>query len=613
MPITFYNNWRLEVLEAVHSWPNRYVVSGASSGNGIYAPTIGSVQFISGTAWLLDAQHQPPGGDWTSSPMRQEVVLGQEHVNLHLIVGAEDPLPTEDYRDIRLSCIFLGGQMIEVPYRPFAVRTSDLMQMPDGIFEARLGTYYMGVRVRNRWGMPFTSNNVVDITPENRIALAQQGIQVLDDWSQEELDALGQERTPQGMVVGTLLPGQSRTIYFKVNVSNARSEKYTVEFICRNTAGMADPDHFGRKATQQIFVSKIEYDSANNDYIFDAPQGTLYLHIDEVAIDEQALRRSLRKARKAKQQGSQKLEDKKPDPQQLKKLLEALLRGEDIDLCEIQRLLSCYCLPDNKDGSNRPGAIDPYYLIFTKMRVRIVPKVPYGGQFGDIPYDDPWWKLLLALIAAILALIGALEEAAQSAYEDEDLVIGRLHDFERHQLDAALCKINTSRELSFAKMLDAQWDEDNQVPVEGDLGGVISLSGDFMTEAEIEELLAESEETGDLSILRVFKSGARTGTTFAQIAEWISWQRCDLEQGDCDNAPEEITRFDDPDRPNLRFEVAEGEDESNLISNKGDSGSVWVHFDSKRPVALNHSGNPNNNTAIGTLLDYIADRFGITF
>lgn len=297
-------------------------------------------------------------------------------------------------------------------------------------------------------------------------------------------------------------------------------------------------------------------------------------------------------------------------------MLKRLLAGdEDVDLCEVQRLLACCCLGDGESGRGL-DRLDPYYLIFTKFGLRIVPKAPYGGQFGEIPFDDPWWKLLLALIAAILALIGALEESAQAAYEDEDLVIGTLHDSKRHELDAALCKIDTSRELSFLRVLDAQSDEDNTTPVEdGNLNGAVTISSDFMTEEEITDLMAEAEESEDLSLLRVFKSGARTGTTFAQISDWSNpWERCDLRpEDDCDDAPEEITRFDDEDRPTLRFEAAEGEDPTNLISNRGDSGSVWVHFDSKRPIALNHSGDPDANTATGSLLQYIVDRFEISF
>ena len=614
MPITLYNNWRIEVLEAVHSWPNRYVISGATLGDGTFDPIVNNVQLVDGAAWVLDAQHLPPGGEWTSSDMQQEVVTGKEHVFLHLLVGAEDPLPTEDFRDIRFSCIFTGGRMIDIPYRPFAVRTSDLMQMPDGLFEARLGTYYMGVRIKNQWGMPFTASNVVDITPENRVALAEQGVQVLDDWSEEELNMLGQVHTEQGMVIGPLLPGRSRTVYFKVDVANARADKQTVEFICRNIDGMSDPENIGRKATQHIFISKIEYDSDNNDYIIDMPQGKLSLHVDEVAIDESGLRNSLRKAREEEGQGPNKPE--KHDAEALREQLLRLLRGQHVDLCEIQRLLSCYCLSGDKNDAGR-AAIDPYYLIFTKLGIRIEPKAPFSGQFGEIPYDDPWWKVPLALIAALLALLGGSEEAAQSAYEDEDLVIGKLHDFEKHQLDAALCKLDTSRELRFLNVLDAQSDEENQVPVEQDnLDGFVSISGNYMTEEEICILIAEAEETGDMGPLRVFKSGARTGTTFAQIADWSGgWCRCDVpREAECDDPACEVkVRFDDPERSTLFFRVAEGEDENNLISNRGDSGSVWIHFDTKRPIALNHSGKRDANTATGSLIQYVAERFNITF
>lgn len=617
MPINLYNKWRLEVLEAIHSWENRYVISGASIGNGTYDPVVGNVQQIDGNAWQIDAQHQPPNENWVSSPMKQEVVTGMEHVNLHLIIGAEDPLPVEDYKDIRLSAIFLGGKMIEVPYRPYAVRIADLEQMPDGIFEAKLGQYYMGVRVKNIWGIPFTSDNVFDISEESRADLFQKGIQILDSWTQEELDVLGQEVTSQGIKIGHLIPEQSRTIYFKIDVTNAQAKKYEVEFICRNIKGMTDPNHSGRKTSQQIFISRMEYDSTTNSYHFDLPQGRMVLGIDKVAIDEKGYKESVKAAK-----NKCKKENQKPDVKELRAMLKSLLSGKDIDICEVQRLLSCYC-HSSDDGRNPKDLFcyNPYYLILTKMNLKIFPKAPYSGQFGSIPYDDPWWKVLLAIIAAILALLGGAEEGAQAAYEDEDLIIGKLDDFERHQLDAALCRIDTSRELKFRTVLDAQSDEDNVIPVIDDnLDGLIEISSDFLTKDEIDNLIMEAEESGDMSGLKVFKSGAKTGTTIAQIGEWVSpWQRCDLDEAekeldpDCSEHPEKITRFDDEDRPTLRFEVMEGGDANSLISNRGDSGSVWVHFDSKRPVALNHSGNRDNNTAIGSLLEFVADHFNITF
>jgi hypothetical protein len=596
MSITLFGNWRLEVLEAIHTLPNRYVISGASAGNGTFDPVVGTVLLVDGVSWQLEAQYRPLGEDWQPSIMNQEVVLGQDYVNMHLILGSEDPLPPEDFKDIRFSAIFLGGHMIDVPYRPYAVRTSDLGQMPDGIFEAKLGIYYMGVRVRNIWGLPFKYDHVVDITPESRAALLQGGIQVLDSWTTEELEMLGQQVTNHGVALGPNIPGQSKTIFFKVDVTHALSRKHEVEFICRNTAGMADPNHQGRKAKQVIFVSRTIYDAQKNEFIIDVPEGTARIHINQVTLDENGLKKSVKKAKKNLPR------TKSADLKKLKEILSSLLEGRNVDPCEIQRVLSCYCSSSGKDYS--PYYYDPYYLIFTQFSARVIPRLPYSGQSGPIPYEDPLWKVLFAILAALLALLGGAEEAAQSAYEDEDLIIGTLHDYERHQLDAALCRIDTSRELKFRTVLDAQSNEDNQVTVEPDnLNGTVSISGDILSREEIEDLMYDAEETGNLDLIRVFKSGERTGLTFAQIEDWPDgWVRQD-----------DQTRFDDEDRPTLRFGVVEGSDPANLVSNKGDSGSVWVHFDSKRPIALNHSGNPDANTATGSLLEFIVDRFGITF
>ncbi|MBT2419295.1 hypothetical protein J7F01_32495 [Streptomyces sp. ISL-22] len=49
------------------------------------------------------------------------------------------------------------------------------------------------------------------------------------------------------------------------------------------------------------------------------------------------------------------------------------------------------------------------------------------------------------------------------------------------------------------------------------------------------------------------------------------------------------------------------------VSREGDSGSVWVHSASLRPIALHHSGNVNDdNGGIASLLEDVQARLGIT-
>lgn len=593
MPLRLFGPWRLRVTEAVHNWDNRFVVSEADVGNGTYPPDIGTTVHVDGASWVLDAQHQPPGEGWQSSEMIFEP-SDPEQVAIRASIGAEDPLPTEDFNDIRWEGVFLGDQIFEVPYRPWAVRTSDLFQMPDGVFEASLGTYYMGVRVTNRWGMAFDDSHVLDISSDSRATLASQGVRVVDEWSDEELAALGQRRSGTGMIIGSLAPGESRTLFFKVDVSEAPPKKHAVEFVCLNVDGTADPHHPARRVQRSIYVSRTRYDVESGEMVFDARQGSLRLKLHEVVYDRKGYRRNRRRLRAAASttEGRAKLEE-------LREKLRALLDGDRIDPCEIWRLLSCYCICD-EDGRRKP-LFEPFYVVPTRFEATVVPRFPYGGQYGPLLYDDPWWKLALAVLALVLLIAGALEESGQSAYEDEDFVIGTLFDSQRHHLDAALCLLDTSRSLAFRTVLDAQSDEDNQDPVIALDGDVDDIEFDVMTQQEVENLLVDAANTGNTDQLRVFKSGARTGLTFAELSRFSgTWVRSD------DN-----TRFDDPARPTVEFVEAAGLEPDDQISDPGDSGSVWVHLDSRRIIALNHSG--NDTTAFGTLMAHVVDAFDVSF
>jgi len=233
MAIQLHGRWTLQITKAIHSWENRFRVADAAIGNGTYPPTVGLSLLADGAAWSLIAEYRENNAaPWKPSDMM--IDPAPERVDILAVIGAEDPLPKRDFEDIRWEARYQGGTMLEVPYRPAAVRTTDLFQMPDGIFETSLGTYYMAVRVVNRWGLPFTADHVLDITPASRAALAARGIQVIDAWSAAELASLGQTQAGGGMVLGPLTPGAGRTLFFKIDVRDAAPRKHEVEFICWN-------------------------------------------------------------------------------------------------------------------------------------------------------------------------------------------------------------------------------------------------------------------------------------------------------------------------------------------------------------------------------------------
>lgn len=49
------------------------------------------------------------------------------------------------------------------------------------------------------------------------------------------------------------------------------------------------------------------------------------------------------------------------------------------------------------------GGFLPHHVV-----VGVLPNPPYAGQYGDLPFQDPWWKLVLCMIALILAAASAI-------------------------------------------------------------------------------------------------------------------------------------------------------------------------------------------------------------
>lgn len=599
MSIQLFGRWNLKVTKAIHNWENRFVVQGATSGSGTYPPTVGLEVTADGAGWLLTAEYRESNAEpWKPSEMK--IQTGPERVAIRALIGAEDPLPTHDFEDIEWEAAYLGGTMLEIPYRPYAVRTDDLFQMPDGIFETALGTYYMAVRVVNRWGLPFTEDNVLDITAASRAGLAMRGVKVIDAWSQAELAALGQAQKGTGIILGPLVPGAARTIYFKVDVSAAAPRKHEVEFVCRNMSGMADANHPARRVRKKIFVSRTALDPATGEVVSEVQEGTLRFKLREFAFDRKNARASRRRCPPPKRrQPNSGVRDR------LRQTLRDLLDGKAIDPCVIQEILACYCShapgdgdaeqPDPRRPSDGRFCYEPFYIFPTRFSYSVVPRVPFDGQYGPIPFDDPWWKALLIIIALLLLLAAALSEATDVAYHDEDLIIGHLGRFQRTDLDAALCVLDTDRDTSFLQVLDAQSNEDNQ-NFENALDEQITVTNQIMPKAEVINLL--SDPATPMEQLRVFKSGATTGLTHGLMTGFTT-------------AP--FTRESDGTQFNIS-QLSIGPDAmfNENVSMPGDSGSIWVHRATGRPVALHHSGRDNPDRATASFLEDVATQLNIT-
>lgn len=103
MAITMQGAWTIRVTTKNAAFAQRFVVSGAATGNGVYTGTVGTSVFVSGAQWSIDIQHQPTGQPWRSSAQR----IGFPTIAGGLLgfdIRSNDSGPDQDYDDLILRC-----------------------------------------------------------------------------------------------------------------------------------------------------------------------------------------------------------------------------------------------------------------------------------------------------------------------------------------------------------------------------------------------------------------------------------------------------------------------------------------------------------------------------
>ena len=152
--------------------------------------------------------------------------------------------------------------------------------------------------------------------------------------------------------------GAAMLLMWDANFQHAAPGKRLVSFVAR-----AD-GHTPRRSIQQIFVSQTRFDSATSTYTCAIEEGTLTL---------------------SKPQGH---------------LPGKTWGGSD----------------DGKQCRCPPG-LGP--VVPTGMTLVWTPNPAYAGVHGDLPFSDPWWKVLaiiIALIAALVAIIAAATGSGQASF-----------------------------------------------------------------------------------------------------------------------------------------------------------------------------------------------------
>ena len=243
-----------------------------------------------------------------------------------------------------------------------------------------------------------------------------------------------------------------------------------------------------------------------------------------------------------------------------------------------------------------PGSDDwcrfkPFPWIPVEFEYRIVPNPAYVGQFGPLAFEDPWWKVLLIVLAILLAVASLIYDYIKAG-EDPNFVIGNITAKSTRttsNVDAAIARLNGSRGNDL-NVLEAQVDDrNNGMPINGVTGGSVAIDRSDNGDRGIEDAVL-----GNV----VFKSGARSATTRGSVS------------GISLDVPVDGINY-----TNQVFILPLPAPNNQPLSQGGDSGSLWIDLTSRRPVALNFAGPTSNDgsNAIANPIRDVVNLAGSTF
>lgn len=588
--INYRGRWRVSVTAKNSSWPQRVVLNGATEGGGTLSGVIGHSRIVDGDQWSLNIEHDG-GAGWAPNASVVADPMVESGMALSQVVRTKDAFhPGDTDPNDLVILVEKVGPAFAVSARPFAGDAATLMMLADGVFVNIQGLQLMGVMVRNSWGRAWRDGEfALDVSPLGRATVGSFGMQVVDLWPAAILAATGQTLAGRAVRLPPLDVGESRLVFFLVDSAALHKGKPEVEYQLVSTGPAPDPSNPMRFGRRQVFFAELGYDPATGLASVSVPEGRLTLRLEALMVDPKAIADLCDRVLSATKRA-----DTGPELRRL--LQQARHGGMDEKLCRalVAQLRKCMCEhgDDGKDrpdpGRGWPRVCDPGGM-WLPIRFEYSVEIPGGfvGQYGPLPFSDPWWKIALLILAVLAWLVGLIVQivADKTGWGNEGdfpRKIGTVGASDRATTDAALIELDGSRPAIQA-VADAIPGETNNMPIVG-LGTVIPIDPQVAFPS-----LAFADVVGRL----VYKSGSRTGLTHGVITSIGAFTQC---RGEFDEATSTCTP--DADHPDLvlpgQFRIdpdpAFGEA---LFDDHGDSGSIVL---SREPDSMNqvvgllHSG-----------------------
>jgi hypothetical protein len=239
---------------------------------------------------------------------------------------------------------------IDIPNRPFSTETITGLMLPDGIFEAALGKQRINAQFKNTGGSAINNFTLYVESVSNPAIII----------------------TPATYSVPAIGGNAVTVRSWDIDVSNAPVGSHYVSFIANHASGK-------KRIIKKIFVTRVEFDQATQTFSAATPEGILSVKFKSVVIPA-----NVNCCCSHKKEGREPSQGKTFEMKNLADLLNTV--GRDFKFCP------------------------PGYLPL-EIETAVTPTPPFPGQYGDLPFNDPWWKIILCIIALILLIAAAINDA----------------------------------------------------------------------------------------------------------------------------------------------------------------------------------------------------------
>jgi hypothetical protein len=237
---------------------------------------------------------------------------------------------------------------ITIPNRPFATEPITGFMIPDGIFEVALGKQLLNAH--------FT----------NIAAAAAKDIRIYVEGVSHPSIAI----TPFTHSINNLEGNAVRVLSWNADFSSTPPGTYAVSFIAETSVGR-------KRIIKKIFVTRVQFNPASTTFTAETPEGVIAVKFQDLVVPKNKCCG-----------GKRKLKVDDTESAQLFNSFGRLFNGHDSDFE--------FCPPG---------------FLPLNLEAAITPRVPFPGQYGDLPYQDPWWKVLLAIVTVILLIAAAIVES----------------------------------------------------------------------------------------------------------------------------------------------------------------------------------------------------------